>query len=141
MVSWNWLKMFPAIQTRLIPSRKQSELLEVGLEASQVPLDNGVLHCFSQASSSISSTDRAENWLERTRFCSAFFSLSEATGLGGTWGLLEGVERLGCENPSTSTRTPSTLTLVGEHLEDDESSFEAAVFKGPAVRRASVVHV
>ena len=28
--------------------------------------------------------------------------------------------------------TPSTLTLVGEHLEDDESSFEAAVFKGPA---------
>ena len=31
-----------------------------------------------------------------------------------------------------STRTPSTLTLVGERLEDDESSFEAAVFKGPA---------
>ena len=31
-----------------------------------------------------------------------------------------------------STRTPSTLTLVGEHLEDDESSFEVAVFKGPA---------
>ena len=28
---------------------KQSELLEVGLEASQVPLENGVLHCFSQA--------------------------------------------------------------------------------------------
>ena len=81
---------------------------------------------------SISSSDRAENWFERTRFCSAFFSLSEATGLGGTWGLLEGVERLGCENPSTSTRTPFTLTLVGEHLEDDESSFEVAVFKGPA---------
>ena len=37
-----------------------------------------------------------------------------------------------CENPSTSTRTPSTLTLVGERLEDDESSFEAADFKGPA---------
>ena len=70
---------------------------------------------------SISSSDRAENW----------FSLSEVTGLGGTWGLLEGVERLGCEHPSTSTRTPSTLTLVGEHLEDDESSFEVAVFKGP----------
>ena len=50
----------------------------------------------------------------------------------GTWDLLEGAERLGCENPSTSTRTPSTLTLVGEHLEDDVSSFEAAVFKGPA---------
>ena len=77
---------------------------------------------------SISSSDRAE----RTRFCSAFFNLSEVTGLGDTWGLLEGVERLGCENPSTSTRKLSTLTLVGEHLEDDESSFEVAVFKGPA---------
>ena len=81
---------------------------------------------------SILSLDRAENWFERTRFCSAFFSLSEATGLGGTWGLLEGVERLGHKNPLTSTRTPSTLTLVGEHLEDDKSSFEVAVFKGPA---------
>ncbi len=57
--------------------------------------------------------------------------LSGTFGLGGTWGLLEGVERLGCENPSTSTRTPSTLTLVGERLEDDESSSEVAVFKGP----------
>ena len=37
------------------------------------------------------------------------------------------MERLGCENPSTST-----LTLEGEHLEDDESSLEVAVFKGPA---------
>ena len=81
---------------------------------------------------SISSSDRTENWFERTRFCSAFFSLSEATGLGGTWGLLEGVEHMGCENPSTSTRTPSTLTLVGEHLDDDESSFEVTVFKGQA---------
>ena len=70
---------------------------------------------------SISSLDRAENWFERTRSCSAFFSLSEATGLGGTWGLLEGVECLG-----------STLTLEGEHLEDDGSFFEVAVFKGPA---------
>ena len=42
------------------------------------------------------------------------------------------MERLGCENPSTSIRTPSTLTLVGEHIEDDESIFEVAVFKGPA---------
>ena len=58
--------------------------------------------------------------------------LSGTFGLGGTWGLLERAERLGCENPSTSTRTPSTLTLVGERLEDNESSFEAAVFKGPA---------
>ena len=81
---------------------------------------------------SISSSDRAEKWFERIRFCSAFFSLSEATDLGGTWGLVEGVERLGCENHSTSARTPSTLTLVREHLDDDESSFEVAVFKGPA---------
>ena len=81
---------------------------------------------------SILSSDRAEKWFERTRFCSAFFSLSEATGLGGTWGLLEGVERLGCENPSTSTRTPSALTLEGEHLKDDESSLEVMVFKGAA---------
>ena len=36
------------------------------------------------------------------------------------------------KDPSTSTRTSSTLTLVGERLEDDESSFEAAIFKGPA---------
>ena len=39
---------------------------------------------------------------------------------------------MGCENPSMSTRTPATLTIVGEHLEDDESSFEVTVFKGPA---------
>ena len=52
--------------------------------------------------------------------------------MGGTWGLLEEVERLVCENSSTSTRTLSTLTLAGKHLEDDESSFEVAVFKGPA---------
>ena len=70
--------------------------------------------------------------MERTRFLFALLCLSGTFGLGGTWGLLEGVERLGCEDPSTSTRTPSTLTLVGERLEDDESSFEAAVFKGPA---------
>ena len=81
---------------------------------------------------SISSSDRAEKWFERTRFCSAFFSLSEATGLGGTWGLLKGVERLGCKNPSTSARTSSTLTLVGEHLDYDDSALEVTVFKGPA---------
>ena len=52
--------------------------------------------------------------------------------MGGTWGLLEVAERLGCEKTPTSTKTPSTLTLVGEHLEDDESPFEVAVFKGPA---------
>ena len=80
----------------------------------------------------LQSGDWAEKRFERTRFCSAFFSLSEAIGLGGTWGLLEGVERLGCENPSTSTRTPSALTLEGEHLKNDESSSEVEVFKGPA---------
>ena len=68
--------------------------------------------------------------MERINFLSALLCLSATFGLGGTWGLLEGVERLGCEDPSTSTRTPSILTLAGEHLEDDESSFEVAVFKG-----------
>ena len=77
--------------------------------------------------------------MERTRFLSTLLCLTGTFGLGGTWGLLEGVERLGCENPSTSTRTPSTLTLVGERLEDDESSFEAAVFKGPAEPLAALL--
>ena len=53
-------------------------------------------------------------------------------GLGGAWAPPEGAERLGCTNPSTSTRTLPTLTVVGELLDDDESSFEDAVFKGPA---------
>ena len=65
-------------------------------------------------------------------FLSALLCLSGTLGLGGTWGLLEGAERLVCGNTSTSSRTPSTLTLVGERLEDDESSFEAALLKGPA---------
>ena len=75
---------------------------------------------------------QGEYWLERTRFLSALLYLSGTFGLGGTWGLLEQAECLGCENPSTSTRTPSTLTLVGECLEDNESSFKAVVFKRPA---------
>ena len=54
-----------------------------------------------------------------------FLCLSGTFGFGGSWGLLEGAERLGCEMPSKSTTTPSTLTLVGERLEDDESSFRA----------------
>ena len=58
--------------------------------------------------------------LERIRFFSALLWLSGNFGLGGTWCLRK--------NPWT----PSTLTLVGERLKDDESSFEAAVFKGPA---------
>ena len=80
----------------------------------------------------ISSSDRAEYWLERTRFRPAFFNLSESAGLGGVWVQPEGAERLGCTNPSTSTRTLPTLTAVGELLNEDESSFEDAVFKGPA---------
>ena len=47
--------------------------------------------------------------------------------MGGTWGLLEGAER-----SAWGAKPPSTFTLVGGRLEDDESSFEAAVFKGPA---------
>ena len=81
---------------------------------------------------SISSSDRAEYWLERTRFRSAFFNLSESAGLGGAWVPPEGAELLGCTNPSTSTRTLPTLTAVGELLDVHESSFEGAVFKGPA---------
>ena len=70
--------------------------------------------------------------MERSRFLSALLCLSGTFGLGGTWDLQEGEERLGGENHSRSTTTPSTLTLVGERLKDVESSFEAAVFKGPA---------
>ena len=69
---------------------------------------------------------------ERTIFRSAFFSLSESAGLGGAWVQPEGAERLGCTNHSTSTRTLPTLAAVGELLDEDESSFEDAVFKGPA---------
>ena len=38
----------------------------------------------------------------------------------------------GAKTPQRPTRTPSTLTLVGEHLKDDKSSFEVTFFKGPA---------
>ena len=103
----------------LIPSRKQSELLEVGLKASHVPLDNGVLHCFSQA-----------RWVILLCLIQPVRSYRLGWYLGPAGRSAK--ECLGCENPSTSTRTLSTLTLVGDHLEDDESSFEVAVFKGPA---------
>ena len=46
--------------------------------------------------------------------------------MGGTWGLLEGVK------PLDVHQDPIHHHLLGEHLEDDESSFEAAVFKRPA---------
>ena len=36
------------------------------------------------------------------------------------------------QKPLDVHQDPSTLTLVGEHLKDDESSFEVAVFKGAA---------
>ena len=92
----------------------------------QSPLSGGI------DDESISSSDRAEYWLERTRFRSAFFSLSESAGLGGAWVPPAGAERLGCTDTLTSTRTLPTLTAVGELLDEDESSFEYAVFKGPA---------
>ena len=85
----------------------------------------------SKGVSALTDRSRVVYCFERTRLLPALLCLSATFGLGGTWDLLEGAEHLGCENPSKSTRTPSTLTLVGEHLEDDESSFEAAVFKGP----------
>ena len=133
MESWNWLTMFPAIQTRLIPSRKQSELLEVGLKASQVPLDNGVLHCFSQTrwmtSPSRHRTGQKTGWKEPDSALpsSVCPKLQAWVVPGACW-----KERSASGTETTSSRIPSTFTLVGERLEDDEPSFEAAVFKGPA---------
>ena len=66
--------------------------------------------------------------MERTRFFSAFFCLSETFGLG----LPKEAERLGFTNLSTSTRTLSTLTLVGVTPDDDALSVEDAVLEGPA---------
>ena len=65
-------------------------------------------------------------------YCSTFLCLSEAIGLGCTWGLPEEAKCLGHTNPRMSIRTPSTLTLVGVPLNDDKSSTEGAVLKGPA---------
>ena len=90
------------------------------------------LHSGGIDDESISSSDRTEYWLEKTRYCSAFFNLSEPAGLSGAWVPPEGAERLECTNTSTSTRTLPTLTAVGELLDEDESSFEDAVFKGRA---------
>jgi len=76
-------------------------------------------------------TGRSIAWGEPGTFppCSACLELLACVAPGACWN-----ERSawGAENPSTSTRTPSTLTLEGERLQDDESSFEAEVFKGPA---------
>ena len=69
----------------------------------------------------ISSSDRAEYWFERTRFRSACLNLQVWVEPGSrrkersAWGV---------HNPSTSTWTLPTLTAVGEHLDEDESSFE-----------------
>ena len=121
MVSLNWLNIFPAIQTQL--DWKQSEPLEVGLEASQVPLDNRVLHCHQ--------TEQKTGWKEPD---SALPSLVcpklQAWVVPGS--CRKEQNAWGAKKPSMSTRTPSTLTFVGERLEDDESSFKATVLKGPA---------
>ena len=61
--------------------------------------------------------------METTGFLCALLSLS-TFGLGGTWRLLEGTERLGCGKPLD-------VHQVGERLEGEVSSFEATVFKGP----------
>ena len=100
------------------------------------------------ADESISSSDRGEYWLERTRFSSAFFSLSEAIGLVEAWVLPKGVERQAVQSPQhpsgppppppRHTHTPP-FTLVGEHPNDDGSSFEGTVFKGPAESYGSVL--
>ena len=136
MMTWNWLKMFPAIQTQPAYTVSKAErALQSWLGSLSSSIGQRSAPSFQSGGindESISSSDRAEYWLERTRFRSAFFSLSESTGLGGAWVPPEGAERLGCTNPLTSTRTLPTLTAVGELLDDDESSFEDAVFKGPA---------
>ena len=82
-------------------------------------------------------TGQSIGWRElgSSRPCSACLELLAWVAPGACWkewSAWGGGGGGGGENPSTSTRTPSTLILVGEHLEDDESSFEAAVFKGPA---------
>ena len=61
--------------------------------------------------------------------CSACLELLAWVAPGACW---KEWSAWGAKKNPTSTRTPSTLTLVGERLEDDESSFEAALFKGPA---------
>ena len=58
--------------------------------------------------------------------CSACLGLLAWVAPGDCW---KEYENLGYENPSMSTRTPSTLTLVGEHLEDDDSPFKVAFLK------------
>ena len=46
--------------------------------------------------------------------------------------MLQEVERLWCTNPSMSTTTPCTLTVVSEPLTGDQSSFKGTVLEGPA---------
>ena len=99
------------------------------LKTSQESLNNEINHYFSFKELKTISFRQGRVLVGENQVPLALLCLSGTFGMGGTWGLLEGVERLGCENPSTSTRTPSILTLAGEHLEDDESSFEAAVLK------------
>ena len=76
-------------------------------------------------------TGQSIAWREPGSFppCSACLELLVWVAPGACW---KERSAWGAENHSTSTKTPSTLTLEGERLEDNESSFEAAVFKGPA---------
>ena len=112
----------------------QSKLLEVGLEALQVPLDNGMLHHFGQVGS-MKSPSRHQTGLniswkgpDSAPPSSACLNLQVWVEPGVP---PEGAESMGCTNPSTSTRTLPTLTAVGGLLDEDESPFEDVVFKGP----------
>lgn len=135
-VIWNSLKAFPAIPKQLAYSVSQAkQVAQSWLGNLARSIDQGsapLLQLERKADESISSSDKAEYWFEGTKFSSTCFYLSEAIGLGGTWDLPEEAEHLGSTNPSTSTRTTSTLTLDGEPLYDDESSFAGVVLEGPA---------
>ena len=132
----NWSTPSPAMQSRLacivLKAGQAPRNLHGSLASSTGQWSVPSLQSGGIDDEFISSSDRVEYWLERTRFRSTFFSLSECAGLGGAWVPPEGGERLGCTNPSTSTSTLPTLTTVGELLDEDESSFEDAFFKGPA---------
>ena len=129
MESWNWLKMFPAIQTQLAYTfsklawkpRTFHWIMECSI--ASVRRDGWRVHLVIR---------QGRKLVRKNQILLCLLQPVRSYRLGWYLGPAGGVERLGCENPSTSTRTLSTLTLGGEHLEDDESSFEVAIFKGPA---------
>ena len=92
-----------------------------------------MLHCFSQTrwmtSPSRHRTGQKTGWKEPDSALpsSVCPKLQAWVVPGACW-----KERSASGTKTTSSRIPSTFTLVGERLEDDEPSFEAAVFKGPA---------